>query len=287
MLKPKGLTAGKKDKPKQKCDKRNNFNITRSIKNSQLQKAYIYSENSDFDMHVCIITPTYNERENIEATIKRILTVIKEHKLRADILVVDDNSPDRTWEIVEELKGQYSNVHLIKRLAKTGLGSAYLDGFKYAVQNLHADAIVQMDADMSHNPEEIPNLVSALSDADMVVGSRYVQGGRTLNWGIKRKVLSRGGNFFARTFARLRNIRDCTSGFRIFKTDLLSKMNLESINIYGYAFLLNFLCNAKRAGARIKEIPITFADRKEGKSKLGKKDIAEFFATAIRLWVKK
>ena len=235
-------------------------------------------------MNITIITPTYNERDNISTLIPKIISVcnrIKNHSL--NLLVVDDNSPDNTKQVVGEYAQKDSRVRLLLRRKKSGLGAAYIDGIRFALNKLDADAVIQMDADHSHNPEEIPNFISKLESYDFVIGSRYIHGGGIVNWDLKRKAISKIGNLFARFVARLNSINDCTSGYRAVSKTLINKIDLDSINIYGYAFLLGFLHSAVRHGANVIEIPIIFVDRKEGKSKLGKKDIIEFVTSAFRL----
>jgi dolichol-phosphate mannosyltransferase len=236
---------------------------------------------------VCVIIPTYNERGNIERLIPKlqeVFTTIKDHDM--NILVVDDNSPDKTYEAVEEFSKKHKNVFLLKREKKEGLGAAYLAGFDYAINKVKADVIVQMDADFSHNPEVMPRLVGYIKDYDLVIGSRYVEGGGVVNWSLTRKAISKGGNFFARVVADLKGVNDCTSGYRAMRVDLVKKMNKQNINIYGYAFLMSLLHEAKKNKARIKEIPIWFVDRTEGSSKMGIKDIAQFFLMCFRFRIK-
>jgi len=232
-------------------------------------------------MRICVIIPTYNERENIALLIESLQIVFKRipHDIR--ILVVDDNSPDRTAEIVQETMTRYQNVHLITGIKK-GLGAAYIRGMIYAMTSLHADAVMQMDADFSHNPEDVPRLVESLDGgADFVIGSRYVKGGKIPeDWGIQRKLVSRWGNVFARYVAGLSNVRDCTAGFRAIRSSVLSKVSLETIGVQGYAFLMALLSRAVINKAVVREIPVVFVDRIRGKTKLGLSDIVEFIINA-------
>jgi len=237
---------------------------------------------------VVIVIPTYNEVENIEKVINLIYDNTRSLKgFDINVLVVDDNSPDKTYEIVAKISKANKKVFLLKREGKSGLGAAYIDGFKYAFKNLNPEIIFQMDADLSHDPKEIPNFLREIKNYDFVIGSRYVKGGKILNWGINRKIVSFFGNFFARIVAGMYNVRDCTTGYRAIRTDLLKKVDLDNINVHGYAFLLGLLHACYKKGARIKEIPITFLDREYGQSKLTKKDMLEFFFNSFKLRFKK
>ncbi len=233
---------------------------------------------------VVIVIPTYNESENIERVINLIYEKTKNlNDYSINVLVVDDNSPDKTYEVVEKVSKKNKGVILLKRKDKAGLGTAYIDGFRYAFKNLNPDVIFQMDADLSHDPKEIPNFLREIERYDFVIGSRYVKGGEILNWGIARKVISFFGNFFARVVAGMYNVKDCTTGYRAIRAGLLKKIDLDRINVHGYAFLLGLLHACYRKKARIKEIPITFLDREYGSSKLTKKDMFEFFINSFRL----
>lgn len=236
------------------------------------------------NLKVCIIIPTYNERGNITRLIPKLQEVFKKIKdFDMNILVVDDNSPDGTSEVAKEFSQNHKNVFLLKREKKEGLGAAYLAGFDEAINKIKADVIVQMDADFSHNPEVMPTLVNYIKDYDLVIGSRYVEGGGVVNWNIMRKTISKGGNLIARWVANLNPINDCTSGYRAMRVDLIKKMDRQNINIFGYAFLMTLLYEAKRNKARVKETPILFVDRTEGSSKMGIKDIAQFFLMCFKL----
>lgn len=235
-----------------------------------------------------IVIPTYNEAENIQKVTSKIYDVakgIKDYDIY--ILVVDDNSPDKTYEIVEKISKKNKNVMLLKRKEKSGLGTAYIEGFKYSFKKINPDVIFQMDADLSHDPKEIPTFLDKIENYDVVIGSRYVKGGKILNWGPWRKTVSFFGNFFARVVTGVYRVHDCTTGYRAIRTNLLKKIDLDNINIHGYAFLLGLLHAMYKKGARIKEIPITFLDREYGKSKLTKKDMVEFFINSFRLRFKK
>jgi len=228
-------------------------------------------------MESVIVLPTYNERENIPAVLDKLT------KYDIKILVVDDNSPDGTGRFVKEYREKNPKVFLLERERKEGLGKAYIAGFKYALEKLDADIVFQMDSDMSHNPEDVPRFLEAIRENDVVIGSRYVKGGGIENWNWHRKLTSRIGNLLARFAAGLNPIEDCTTGYRAIRTDVLKKTGFEKIDAQGYAFLTTLLYELKKNGARIKEIPITFIDRKHGRSKLGKKEMAEFLLNSFRL----
>lgn len=233
-------------------------------------------------MKVCVVIPTYNERGNISKLIESILSVFKSiKKFEIDILVADDNSPDGTGKIVQNYTKLHSNVHLLTG-EKKGLGAAYMRGFRYAVNNF--DVIVMMDADLSHNPKIIPKLLEEIRNGyDLVIGSRYISGGSTPDWNILRKLISRGGNLFARLVGGLYKVHDCTSGFRAIRADLLKKIDFKYLATRGYAFQATLLYELNMSGAKIKEIPITFYDRRFGETKLTKRDIIEFFLNSCRL----
>jgi len=213
-------------------------------------------------MNKVVVIPTYNEKENIV----RLLTQI--HEIMPDIscLVVDDNSPDGTGDIVKELASQDKRIMLLQRAGKMGLASAYKEGFKRCLE-LGFDVICQMDSDFSHQPKFLPCLIGGLDDADVVLGSRYVKGGATVDWGLKRKFLSRGGNLYARLILGVK-IKDLTGGFKAFKRQVLEAIGLDSIKSEGYAFQMEMTYRAIRLGFKVIEVPIVFPDRKAGKSKL-------------------
>lgn len=229
--------------------------------------------------NVVIILPTYNERDNIGWLLETI-----QHQKRflngvnLSVLVVDDSSPDGTGGIVQEYTKQHPNIHLLNGSKKQGLGVAYIRGIKHAINGMGADVVFEMDADFSHNPNDIPRFLTEVSNgSDFVIGSRYVAGGSTPdNWSWLRKVNSRWGNIFAKYVAGLGRVRDCTSGYRAIKTKVLKKIDLDKLGVKGYAFQISLLHQAIRNGARVSEIPIQFTDRVYGESKLGMADIIEF-----------
>ena len=232
-------------------------------------------------MKIIIIIPTFNEKENIEILIPSLLKEFKSIKHEMHILVVDDNSPDGTGNKVLKFSEQYNNVHLLCGI-KEGLGKAYVRGMSYALQILNADAIMEMDADFSHKPDDVKRLVNELDRYDFIIGSRYVPGGKIPDrWGFHRKLNSKFGNIFARYIAGIRHVKDCTAGFRAIKLDLLRKIDLNAMKADGYCFQVALLHSALLHKATVKEIPVEFVERKSGKSKLGVKDIVEFF---IYIW---
>ena len=218
-------------------------------------------------MRPLVILPTYNERENLRPLAGRILD------LRDDIsvLVVDDNSPDGTGRMADELSAVEPRVSVLHRTAKEGLGAAYCAGFAEALAGGY-DPIVTMDCDFSHDPAYIPALIDAVGDAGMAIGSRYVRGGGVRRWGVHRKVLSRCANIFARKMLGLRS-HDCTSGFRSFRRSTLEGLGIEDIVSNGYSFQVEVLYRCERAGVRVVEVPIIFIDRRMGRSKMSKNEI--------------
>lgn len=235
-------------------------------------------------MKIVIIIPTYNERANIalllDALQEQFATI--EHDMY--VLVVDDDSPDGTQDIVRQCMRTMPNLELITG-EKQGLGSAYIRGMHHVLRSASADAVFEMDADFSHKPEDVPRLIAALeSGADFVIGSRYVDGGSIPpDWGFLRRMNSRVGNLVARYLAGIYRIRDCTAGFRAIRTSLLSRIDLADLRVQGYAFQIALLYEAVIRKARIVEIPVDFIERREGESKLGLDDIIEFLQSALWL----
>jgi len=190
-----------------------------------------------------------------------------------EVLVVDDNSPDGTGEIADRLAIELPWVHLLHRERKEGLGPAYLEGFRRALE-LGADLVFEMDCDFSHDPEDVPRLLAAAEDADLVLGSRYVPGGGTRNWGLVRRFISRGGSLYAQALLQL-GIRDLTGGFKCYRRRVLETIDLDGISSLGYAFQIETTYRALRAGFRVVEVPIQFSDREVGGSKMSKAIVAE------------
>lgn len=221
------------------------------------------------DQKSLVIIPTYNELDNMPKLIPLVLS----QDDNINILVVDDNSPDGTADYVEELARKNDRIHLIKREGKMGLGTAYIAGFKYALQNNY-DYIFEMDADFSHDPKEIKNFLAAIKDSDLVLGSRYIHGIRVLNWPMRRLLLS----FFASVYTRIITgmpVRDATGGFKCFRRKVLEAINLDKIKSNGYSFQIEMTFKAYAKGFKIKEIPIVFIDRVKGKSKMSRKIVRE------------
>lgn len=229
-------------------------------------------------MRSIIVIPTYNEAENIEKLIKEIFSQNIEG---LEILIVDDNSPDGTSKIINNLQSEISNLKLIQRSGKLGLGSAYITGFKQAL-TLGADYVFEMDADFSHDPKDISRMLEATKEADLVIGSRKIIGGQIIGWNWRRKLMSNGAMWFSRTMLGLK-VKDVTAGFRCFKAEVLKNIDLDAIKSNGYAFQEELLYKTQKKGYKIVEIPVAFLDRKKGKSKLSKKDIIEFFITIYKL----
>jgi dolichol-phosphate mannosyltransferase len=215
----------------------------------------------------CVVLPTYNERENLPGIVPGILAAAPE----LDVLVVDDDSPDGTGELADELAARDARVFVLHRPRKEGLGRAYLAGFAEALERGYG-RILEMDADFSHDPARLPALLK--TDADLVLGSRYVEGGGTVNWGLGRRLLSKGGSFYARTILGL-SIRDLTGGFKCFRREVLESIDLASVRSSGYAFQIELTYRALKRGFKVREVPIVFTDRRVGKSKMSRRIVAE------------
>jgi len=226
-------------------------------------------------MRPLVIVPTYNERDNLPALLEQLLVI---DGLR--ILIVDDSSPDGTGRVADEYAAaNRARVQVLHRTGKRGLGLSYIDGMYIALRT-DATHILQMDADLSHNPAEIPRLLAATEHAEFAIGSRYVPGGRIENWPPRRRMLSAFANWYIRAITRLA-IRDCTSGFRCWRREALEQLPLASIRSNGYAFIVELAWEASKAGFRCGEVPITFVERRKGASKLTVRVIAE---SAILPW---
>ncbi|MDB5074233.1 MAG: undecaprenyl-phosphate mannosyltransferase [Chloroflexi bacterium] len=228
-------------------------------------------------MKPLVIIPTYNERANVTHLIASVLGVDPS----IDVLVVDDSSPDGTGELADDLAMGNRRVKVLHRQGKLGLGTAYITGFKYALARDY-DRVVEMDADFSHRPEDLPQLLATSENADVVIGSRSVAGGRTENWSWLRRSISKGGSLYARYMLRL-PILDCTSGFKCFRREVLQALDLDAVNSNGFGFQveMNHLCNA--AGFRFAEVPIVFPDRIAGESKMSYKIFGEAATLVWRL----
>jgi dolichol-phosphate mannosyltransferase len=224
-----------------------------------------------------VIIPTYNERENIGLLVEEILNL----GLDSQVIVVDDNSPDGTGQLVDDLASQHSGVQVIHRPGKLGLGTAHIAGMKAALAG-DASAILTMDADFSHHPRYIPELLAALEQFDVVIGSRYVPGGGSLYCSMPRKALSRGANLFARTALSLQ-AGDATAGFRGYRRAVLEAIALDAIVSDGYSFLIEMLYRCQRKGWLVGEVPIVFENRQWGASKISKSEILKAMQTVVRL----
>ena len=222
-------------------------------------------------MNALIIIPTYNENQNISILIDKIRKL--DSLIDLEILVIDDGSPDGTANSVKEIQKNDSKLHLINREKKLGLGSAYCLGFNWAIKN-NFDVIVQMDADLSHNPNDILRLLSKINDNDVVIGSRYKTGVNVVNWPLRRLILSYLANIYARIITGLK-VYDLTSGFKCIKTEVLRKINIDKIKSEGYSFQIEVNCLCYNKNYKISEVPIIFYDRTIGKSKMSKKIIFE------------
>ena len=229
-------------------------------------------------MEKTIVIPTYNEKINIENIIRDIFALNIENLC---ILIVDDNSPDGTGDMVEKMKTQYPNLDIIHREKKEGLGRAYVAGFKKALAQ-GADYIFEMDADFSHDPKYIPKFLEAIKEYDLVLGSRYCQGGGVENWDFFRKMISRFGNIYARAVLQV-PIRDLTGGYKCYRRKVLEAINLDSLESVGYNFQIETTYKAYKAGFKIKEIPIIFTERRAGKSKFNIKIMLEGFWKVLLL----
>ena len=214
-------------------------------------------------MQVLVVIPTYNESENIDRVLRRVRGALPD----ATVLVVDDGSPDGTGDIAEKVGTEIGNIELLRRTEKSGLGSAYRAGFRWGLDR-GFDVCIEMDADLSHDPDALPDLVAPLGKGfELVIGSRYVPGGSIPNWAWHRRLLSRGGNVYASTLLGL-GVTDSTSGFRAYSASVLNRIALDNIRAEGYGFQIEMTYQAKRAGAPIVEVPIRFVDRTEGESKM-------------------
>jgi dolichol-phosphate mannosyltransferase len=218
---------------------------------------------------IVVIIPTYNEAENLPLIVKRVRTAVP----TVDILVADDNSPDGTGDIADELAAADSCIKVMHRQGKEGLGAAYLAGFAWAIDNGY-DAVVEMDADGSHQPEQLPRLLKALEDADLVLGSRWVPGGAVQNWPKSREFLSRGGSTYTRLALGI-DVHDATGGYRAFRTSALQSLNLDQVESAGYCFQIDLAWRALQAGLSIREVPITFVEREIGESKMSQSIVLE------------
>jgi dolichol-phosphate mannosyltransferase len=236
------------------------------------------------DPRVWVVFPTYNEADNIEELVATTLERLPESRR---VLIVDDDSPDGTGQIADRLAAKHGDVEVLHRTEKRGLGPAYVAGFRRALAG-GAERIVSMDADFSHDPAFLPNLLAAAEHADVVLGSRYVPGGGISEWGPLRRAISRGGNRYAKTLLGV-PVRDLTGGFKCFRREVLEAIDLNTIDSRGYAFQVELTFRAIRAGFQVVEVPITFRERQEGSSKMTRSIVAEAIwrVPAMRLRLKR
>jgi dolichol-phosphate mannosyltransferase len=218
---------------------------------------------------VLVVIPTYNEVENLPLIVGRVRAAVPD----VHILVADDNSPDGTGEVADRLAAGDDHVHVLHRQGKEGLGAAYLAGFDWGLEHGY-DVLVEMDADGSHQPEQLPTLLAALADADLVLGSRWVPGGSVVNWPLSRKILSRGGNLWTRLMLGI-PVHDATGGYRAFRRRTLLGLGLADVASAGYCFQVDLVWRALKAGFRVVEVPITFVEREHGVSKMSQRIVLE------------
>ena len=237
-------------------------------------------------MKLAIVIPTYNEGKTLPSLINRLVEQVKHIVDDFNIVIVDDSSPDGTADIARNLAKKFREIIVIQRPAKLGLGAAYKNGFRYVLEKLGSDFIIEMDADHSHDPSEIPNMIKKIGKNDFLIASRHVKGSATIGWGIWRKLTHAIAVSIARQCAKL-DISDPTSGFRMFKNETLQQIDFEKIKSDGYAFQIEVLHQLKQKGMKGLETITTFVDRKEGKSKMGKNEMLQFVKTCISYLRKK
>ncbi|GAB2467156.1 polyprenol monophosphomannose synthase [Jatrophihabitans fulvus] len=226
---------------------------------------------------VLVVIPTYDEKDNIGPIVGRVRAAVPD----ADVLVVDDNSPDGTGKLADAIADQDASVHVLHREGKQGLGAAYIAGFAWGLEADYG-VLVEMDADGSHAPEQLPRLLAALTDADLVLGSRWVPGGAVVNWPATRKLISRGGSLYSRLALGL-SIRDVTGGYRAFRREVLERIDYAHVASQGYCFQIDLAVRTLRAGFRVVEVPITFVERELGESKMSQ-DIVKEALVRVSQW---
>lgn len=227
-------------------------------------------------MRVVTIIPTYNEIESLPLTLGRLRAAVPS----SDVLIVDDNSPDGTGELADRAAAADSQVHVLHRTGKEGLGAAYIAGFRWGMERGY-DLLVEMDADGSHRPEQLQSLLDVVDEADLVIGSRWVRGGRVENWPLRRTLLSRAGSLYSRTMLGL-PVRDITAGFRVFRRTTLEALDLSAVESVGYGFQVDMTFRVARLGLRIVEVPITFVERELGASKMSGNIVLEAIVNVTR-----
>lgn len=227
-------------------------------------------------MKILTIIPTYDEIEALPITLDRLQAAVPE----TDVLVVDDNSPDGTGDYADELAAQDSRIHVLHRTAKNGLGGAYIAGFRWGLERGY-DALIELDADGSHQPEQLPDLIAALDRGDLVIGSRWVDGGGVVNWPLHRKLISRAGSLYSRTLLGL-PVRDITAGYRVFRREALESIDFDEVESVGYGFQVDMTFRLARQGRTIVEVPITFVERTLGASKMSGDIVVEAMLNVTR-----
>jgi dolichol-phosphate mannosyltransferase len=227
-------------------------------------------------MKTRVLVPTYQELHTLASIVHRIF----EHNPEVHVLVIDDNSPDGTGKLADQLKAKYSNLEVLHRTSKNGLGAAYIDGFENSINDF--DVLVEMDADGSHDPQDLVTILKEIDNYDCVLGSRWVPGGKVVNWPKSREILSRGGNSYARLMLGI-DIGDATGGFRAYKTTALKQLDLSDIDSQGYCFQVDMVRRLLKKGFKIKEVPITFTERTIGTSKMSRSIVLEAFLK-IGIW---
>ena len=231
-------------------------------------------------MKLAIVIPTYNEAETIPSLINELFEKIKQFVEKLDILIIDDSSPDGTADIVRELGTKYEKITVIQRPKKMGLGAAYKEGFRYVLEKLDSELVLQMDADHSHQPSEIPNMLEKIKNFDFLVASRHVEGSDVIGWGIGRKATHSIAGAIARICAKI-EIKDSTSGFRMFKKKTLERIDFKNIRSDGFAFQIEVLYQLKQLGMKGLEVPTVFVNRTEGSSKMGSSEMIQFITMCI------
>ena len=231
-------------------------------------------------MKLAIVIPTYNEAETIPSLIKELFEKIKHLVEKLDVLIIDDSSPDGTADIVRELGEKYEKITVVQRPKKMGLGAAYKEGFRYILEKFDSELVLQMDADHSHQPSEIPNMLEKIKNFDFLIASRHVEGSDVIGWGVGRKATHSVAGVIARICAKI-EIKDSTSGFRMFKKKTLEKIDFEKIRSDGFAFQIEVLYQLKQLGMRGLEVPTVFVNRTEGSSKMGSNEMMQFITMCI------
>jgi dolichol-phosphate mannosyltransferase len=232
-----------------------------------------------------LVVPTYNEAENLEPFVRRVLPRLASAAPEHRVLIVDDSSPDGTGEIADRLAAELDSVEVLHRSEKDGLGRAYAAGFERALAD-GAELVMQMDADFSHDPEDVPALIAAAGDADLVLGSRYVAGGGVTDWGLMRRLLSRGGSWYARTILGV-PVRDLTGGFKCFRREVIERLAFSGFQTAGFGFQVEVTYRAVQAGARVREVPILFRDRQVGASKMSSRIVLEAIWRVLELRIRR